>query len=131
MLDPMTPNILLFSVVSCLISGGLFAQIEEEDSKRTLMRSTINLDTPERLRIEKITIEGADNFDHSAIKVISGLHEGKLITLPGEDISTAIHNLWAEQLFSDVEVSMEDRADDFIELIIRLSPRATLSRFDG
>ena len=65
------------------------------------------LDTPREYEIGPIRIVGADNFDHQAIKVVAGLRQGQKITTPGDQISTAIRNLWKEELFSDIAIDLD------------------------
>ena len=93
--------------------------------------SQLNVDyqNPKEYEIGPIRIEGADNFDHSAIRVISGLKQGDDIVIPGEDISKAIKNLWDEGLFSDVQIFQEKIEGNIIYLTIQLVPRPKLSRF--
>ncbi len=76
-----------------------------------------------------IKVEGADNFDHQAIKLIAGLKQGQTIYIPGEKISKAIKNLWAEGLFSDVEILADKEVAGVIYLTIRVVARPKLSRF--
>ena len=67
----------------------------------------IDYKTPVEYEVGPIRIEGADNYDHQAIKLIAGIRQGQSIFIPGEAISKAIKNLWAEGLFSDVEIFAE------------------------
>jgi len=83
----------------------------------------------ERLLIGKIRIEGAENYDRNAIKVIAGLHEGMVIHVPGDEISKAIRNLWNEEIFADVDISIEHQEDEMVHLLIKLTSLPTLSRF--
>lgn len=85
--------------------------------------------TPQKYEIGPIRVEGADNFDHNAIKLISGLRQGQEIFLPGQEITKAIQNLWKEELFSDVEILAEKDVAGVVYLIIKVSPRPKLSRF--
>lgn len=89
----------------------------------------IDHSTPERFRIARITIEGAEHYDQTAIKAIAGLTEGATIHLPGDEISRAIQNLWGEGLFSDVDIAIEKEEGDLIYLLIRVEARPLLSRF--
>ena len=59
---------------------------------------------PQTYELGPIRVEGADNFDHNAIKLLAGLRQGQSITIPGEKITKAVNNLWNEGLFSDVEI---------------------------
>ena len=67
----------------------------------------INYKKPRKYTIGGIRVEGADNFDHQAIKLIAGIRQGEDINIPGDKISKAIKNLWDEGLFSSVSIEME------------------------
>ncbi len=89
----------------------------------------IDILRPEKYQVGPIRVVGADNYDHNAIKLISGLRQGSTVTIPGEDISRAIKNLWNEGLFSDVEISADKEIAGVIYLVIKVTPRPKLSRF--
>lgn len=84
---------------------------------------------PQTFEIGPIRVSGADNYDHQAIKLIAGLRTGQKITLPSQQITKAIQNLWAEGLFSDVAIYAEKEIGGIVYLIIELSPRPKLSKF--
>ncbi|MDC0098835.1 MAG: outer membrane protein assembly factor BamA [Crocinitomicaceae bacterium] len=84
---------------------------------------------PQKYEIGPIRVEGADNYDHNAIKLLAGLRSGQTITLPGEAISKAIKNLWVEDIFSDVEIIATDEIAGVIYMTIKVAPRPKLSRF--
>jgi outer membrane protein insertion porin family len=86
-------------------------------------------ETPQKYELGPIRVVGADNFDANAIKLIAGLRQGQEITIPGEDITKAIRNLWDEGLFSTVSIEMEKEVAGVAYLVIKLSPRPKLSRF--
>lgn len=89
----------------------------------------IDYKTPVEYEVGPIRVEGADNYDHQAIKLIAGIRQGQTITIPGETISKAIKNLWAEGLFSDVEIYAEKEVAGVIYMVIKVTPRPKLSRF--
>ncbi|RFC54528.1 outer membrane protein assembly factor BamA [Brumimicrobium aurantiacum] len=89
----------------------------------------VNYENPKTYEIGPISINGADNFDHQAIKLIAGLRQGEEIVIPGDDISKAIRNLWEEKLFSDVQIKLDKAVGDIAYLSINLKPRPKLSRF--
>lgn len=89
----------------------------------------VDFKRPQTYEIGPIRVEGADNFDHNAIKLIAGLRPGQSIQIPGEKITKAIKNLWNEGLFSDVEILADQEIAGVIYLVIRVKPRPKLSRF--
>ena len=84
---------------------------------------------PKQYEIGPIRIEGAENFDHQAIKLIAGLRQGQKITLPGEQINKAIKNLWIEGLFSNISIYAEKEIAGVVYFVIELTTRPKLSKF--
>lgn len=84
---------------------------------------------PKEYEIGPIKVEGAENYDHNAIKLIAGLKQGDKIFIPGEKISKAIKNLWEEGLFSEIEILAEKEVLGVMYLTIKVKPRPKLSRF--
>lgn len=116
---------LLFLIV-CSFSQ---AQLDSVPEPFAIGDLTIDFKQPKKYDLGPIRVEGADNFDHQAIKLIAGLKQGQSITIPGEQISKAIKNLWNEGLFSDVEILAEKEVAGVIYLVIKVTPRPKLSRF--
>ena len=85
--------------------------------------------TPSSYEIGPIRVLGADNFDPQAIKAVAGLRQGQKIMLPGDKISEAIKNLWKEELFSNVVITLDKEIGGVIYLTIQLTPRPKLSHF--
>jgi len=84
---------------------------------------------PQEYEIGPIRVEGADNFDHNAIRLISGLRQGTKVMIPGQQMTKAVNNLWDEGIFSDVEIFAEKEIAGVVYLVIKLAPRPKLSRF--
>lgn len=84
---------------------------------------------PQEYEIGPITIVGANNYDHQALKLISGLRQGNKIMIPGPEITKAIQNLWEEDLFSDVQIFLEKTIGDVAYLKIALKSRPKLSYY--
>ncbi|WP_341215268.1 outer membrane protein assembly factor BamA [uncultured Wocania sp.] len=68
-----------------------------------------------------ITVSGNTSFSEQTIVTYSGLRKGKEMTIPGEDISTAIKKLWNSKLFNDIEIYITKIEGDVAYLEIRLS----------
>lgn len=84
---------------------------------------------PTIYEIGAIRVVGADNFDHDAVLRIAGLRQGDRISIPGDEITRAIKNLWNEELFSDVQIKVDQFSGDIVYLVVQLQPRGKLSRF--
>jgi outer membrane protein insertion porin family len=116
MLRKLLPILLLF------FCSGLVAQQQVGELE-------LDYKNPKEYEVGPIRVTGADNYDHQAIKLIAGLRQGQKIMIPGESISKAIKNLWAEGIFSDVEIAAEKEVAGVIYLVIKVTPRPKLSRF--
>jgi outer membrane protein insertion porin family len=114
---------IIFSIVLLLISGNSIAQ------KTIGGDSSFDYLSPKTYTIAATKISGVPQYDHDAIRVISGLTSGKEITIPGDDISKAIKNLWGQDLFSDVQIMADKVIGDEIFLNIVLTGRSKLSKF--
>lgn len=123
-------NILLV-LISLFFIGGLNvqAQIISNDDGENVGGIKIDYLRPQSYELGPIRVDGAENYDHNAIKLIAGLRQGATITVPGQDISDAIKNLWNEGLFSDVEIYAQKEVAGVLYLVIRVKPRPKLSRF--
>lgn len=127
------------SLLGFLLSFQLFgyAQIVTQNDRNGSEDTTVtviggadyNYKTPVEVELGPIRVEGADNYDHQAIKLIAGLRQGDRITIPGSKITTALKNLWNEGIFSDIEIIVEKEVQGVVYLLIKLAPRPKLSRF--
>ncbi len=87
---------------------------------------------PQTYTIAGTRIDGVQYYDHDAIRLISGLTPGTEITIPGMAITEAINKLWAQDLFSNVEVGIEPgspKPNGDVFLYIKLEGRAKISKF--
>lgn len=118
-------------LIGILFSFSLHGQYTLQDTTSNSSGSQVRFDyrTPQKYEVGPIRVEGADNYDHNAIKLISGLRMGSEITIPGQEITKAINNLWREGLFSDVEILAEKDVAGVLYLVIKVTPRPKLSRF--
>ena len=129
----------LLSIFIFILSFGASGQLVTSNSnfsEDTLQKAStldgglgFSYTQPEKYVLGPIRVEGADNFDHQAIKLIAGLKQGESITIPSERISKAIKNLWDAGLFSSVDIKAEKEVAGVIYLVIELQPRPKLSRY--
>jgi len=117
----------LFLLLICLLSLPSLAQ-DTLNGPTTIGGDDFEYAKPKKYILGPIKIEGADNYDHQAIKLIAGLRQGEEIMVPSDKISNAIKNLWNEGLFSSVDIVSERVSAGVIYLIIRLQPRPKISR---
>lgn len=124
----------LLVLLTLLLTTQLFGQVEDStasSSTTTTIGGGMDFDygTPRRYEIGPIRVEGADNFDPNAVKLVAGIRQGQEIQIPGEIITKAIRNLYNEGLFSSVEIYAEKEMAGVIYLVIKVTPRPKLSRF--
>ena len=83
--------------------------------------------------IAGLTVIGAEYTDAQAVKLFSALQIGQEITLPGEEISKAIRNLWVQQLFDDIAIELAEVRGSEVYLVIQVKelPRLTRYAFAG
>ena len=75
-------------------------QVKAQDGPSSLSELDFSYLTPKEYELGAIRVYGADNYDHQAIKLIAGLRQGKRITLPSEQINTAIKlNVFSKNFF--------------------------------
>ncbi|HAP68772.1 MAG TPA: outer membrane protein assembly factor BamA [Flavobacteriales bacterium] len=84
---------------------------------------------PKQFEVGGITVSGTKYLDKKVLVLLSGLSVGEKIQVPGEATTEAIHKLWDQGLFSDVEITATKIVDDKIFLDIRLQERPRLSKY--
>lgn len=99
------------------------------DSSKVDQYSIIDYSEPKEYEIGGVNVVGVTQRDPNAIAGYAGLSIGKRITIPGQDISSAIKALWKIRLFTDISISIERTLGDIVFLEIRLNERPTLSRY--
>jgi outer membrane protein insertion porin family len=90
---------------------------------------SVSYDAPVDYTIADITVTGAGNFDTEAIILFTGLKRGEKVSIPGENISKAIKNLWEQQLFANIKIRVAEVRGSNVYLNIDLEERPRLSRF--
>lgn len=128
-------KLLTLLIVSCF-TAAVSAQIVVEDTTSVSNQEiqvggdvTINYQSPKEYTIGPVRVEGAENYDPNAIRLISGLRQGQKITIPGQQVADAISNLWKEGLFSDVQIIAERELAGVIYLVIKVAPRPKLAKY--
>tara|TARA_B100001758_G_scaffold247951_1_gene268975 strand:+ start:9085 stop:11589 length:2505 start_codon:yes stop_codon:yes gene_type:complete len=89
----------------------------------------IDYSSPKNYKIGSIMINGADNLNNSTLVAITGLSVGEEIKIPGDDITSAITKLWEQELFSDVDISIDKIVENTVFLTINLKEHKRLSKF--
>ena len=89
--------------------------------------------TPKKYEIADIKVDGIKNYEDYVLIGISGLAVGQTITVPGDDITSAVKRYWRHGLFSDVKIVADKIEGNKIYLRIQLTqrPRITDITFHG
>ena len=84
-------------------------------------------------KILGISVQGNKSADPRTIIVNSGLKTGDEIQIPGEQTLIAIKQLWALNIFSDVQIDIEKKVEDGVFLLIKVEefPRLEKIIFEG
>ena len=75
-----------------------------------------------------LEITGLQTYNEQTVKTYTGLREGQLITLPGEQISSIISKLWGLELFSDISFFITHIEGENVFLELNIIERPTLSK---
>jgi outer membrane protein insertion porin family len=119
---------ILLAVLSLvmLFSASTFAQ-----NQNISIGTDTKLDyaAPKQYEVGPITVSGTKYLDKKVLILLSGLTVGEKIQVPGEAVTEAIHKLWDQGLFSDIEITATKIVDDKIFLNIHLQERPRLSKY--
>ncbi len=88
---------------------------------------------PKEYTIASVSVTCSNFTDRNVIKLLSGLHEGDKIQLPGDKIAEAIKALWKQGLFEDVKIYLVKviGKDAFFNIVVTEKPRLTKFGFSN
>lgn len=86
-------------LVSVIMFTSLVAQSENP------AQAVMDYSQPTKYEIAEVTVSGINFLDPIVVLNISNLQPGRIITVPGEDITKALEKLWGQGLFSDVKIA--------------------------
>ena len=118
-------TVAIILLVGILIAQDAFAQDTNQ----------IRIEDPTRARtsqfeIQEITVSGVVTARDSYLISSSGLRVGDNISIPGEEISNAIRQLYRTGLFSDVEILHERVGANGVNIEIRVQEQPRLQRYE-
>lgn len=125
----MYKGIVLFFVF--FVSLGTYAQSQENDT--VLVEQPEELPvisyslTPKKYYIADIKVTGIKNYEDYVLIGFSGLSKGDLITVPGDEVTSAVKAFWRHGLFSDVKILANKIEGDSIWLEYQLKQRPRIS----
>lgn len=85
---------------------------------------------PKEYSIGGIEVSGIQFLDPSAVISLTNLKVGDVISIPGDEISSAIKKLWDQGLVGDVEASIKKIEGNVVFLNFKLTERPRLSSFE-
>ncbi len=86
---------------------------------------------PKEYEIGGITVSGAHFLDEDLLLAVAGLNVGGKVRLPNDDvIGKAIRNLWKQDLFADVDITITRTVGDKIFLNIAVEERPRISKYN-
>ena len=90
-------------------TGGVWAQVPNA------------ADYDKKYTLAGLTVLGADYTDAQAVKLFSALQIGQELTIPGEEITRAILQSLAQNLFEDISIELgREVRDSDVYLVIRV-----------
>jgi len=89
--------------------------------------------SPRQLTVLGIEVDGLTATRPEFVKSQTGFEKGSEITIPGEDISTAIERLYRTGLFSDIEILQKRSTSDgiFLQICVKEQPRLRSYKIRG
>lgn len=80
-----------------------------------------------------VSVAGVRFLDPNALIGLSGLRVGQEISVPGDDVTTAVKKLWQQGLFSDVRINIMKTVSDtiFLEISLQERPRISSVKYVG
>ena len=119
----------LLTIIAFLSFGNVaHAQIQIGDDL-----SEIDYTHPQKYEIGGIVVEGAKYVDASMLSMIAGLRTGETVSIPGDEISSAIRKIWEQGMFEDVAINVTDFVGNkvFLQIVIKEKPRVSKFSFKG
>lgn len=124
-------------LVLFFISVGMFVGVSAQTSPQE--NDTTKVEQPaevpvisyslssKRYKIADIKVTGVKNYDDYVLITFSGLSVGDEVSIPGDEISSAVRRFWEHGLFSDVKILATKIEGDQVWLEIQLKQRPRIS----
>ncbi len=108
-----------------LILGSWFiinpAKAQQIDTTR------VNYKEPKKYKLTSIDITGTQYLDKNIIRSLTGIKVGETITVPGDEITKCLKNLWKQGLFGNVQIFASKMDGDSIALVIDVVEKPRLN----
>src|SRR5476651_582513 len=130
-------NKFLFAILFSIMSTAALAQVSNQP-RYSLSKSSIPADSlsylePKDYIIGGITITGSKNLDKDVLLTISKLNKGDKINLPGEANAKVIKDMYAQNIFDDVQLYVTKINLDtvYLEIAVKELPRLSRMHITG
>ena len=115
--------------ISLILIMALFSSTYVLAQDTILNSSIIDYSQPKDYIIGDISISGVKYLSESVLINMSGLNTGDEITIPSDQISSAIYKLWNQGLFKNIDIKILSIVENKINLEIELEEYPRLSKF--
>ncbi len=90
-------------------------------------------EVPQKYCVKEVNVTGIKFLNPDVIISITEIFVGDTIQVPGDKVTKAVKKLWAQGLFSDVEISATrvDGDDIYLNVYLQEQPRLTTVNFSG
>ncbi|MBR4848704.1 MAG: BamA/TamA family outer membrane protein [Bacteroidaceae bacterium] len=119
-------SLLKFYLLLLLLSGATMASAQNTIVKPTILYTN----TAHKYVIGGINLYGAENLEPSIVIGLSGLSVGDVISVPGDEVTSAVKRFWKHGLFEDVSIAADSIVGDKIFLGITLKQRPRVSQLN-
>jgi outer membrane protein insertion porin family len=115
---------IFISISLALLSLSLYAQEKQE---------VFNFMTSDDYIVGGVTVSGVRFLDTNALIGLSGLRVGEEVTIPGDEVKTAVEKLWQQGLFSDIRITITNIVSDtvFLDIFLQERPRISSVKYNG
>src|SRR5580698_3616517 len=101
-------NKFLFAILFSVISTAAMAQVNQlrQPLQKIIPADSLSYLNPKDYIIGGVTVSGTKYLDKDVLITISKLNKGDRINLPGDANANVIKNLYAQNLFDDVQLNI-------------------------
>ena len=112
-----------------LLSGATALSAQETIVKPTILYTN----TSHKYTIGGINLHGAENLEPAIVIGLSGLSVGDVISVPGDEVTSAIKRFWKHGLFEDVSIAADSIVGNkiYLGISLRQRPRVSQLNFNG
>ena len=123
----MYKRIVLFFIFLGFACGAFAQETDTTQVEKPAELPVFSYSLPKKYKIADIKVTGIKNYDDFVLIGFSGLSVVDEVTIPGDEITTAIKRFWRHGLFSDVKILATKVEGDQVWLEIQLKQRPRIS----